>query len=112
MRQVKYKHKLKYLTAAMLCMSLIGCSDSSINNQQQSSQVQKRSPNAADAKEFIEQAQIELSKLSQPAVQAAWAYQTYINQDTAAVSAYLSEQWTSKASVSYTHLTLPTKRIV
>ena len=61
MRQVKYKHKLKYLTAAMLCMSLIGCSDSSINNQQQSSQVQKRSPNAADAKEFIEQAQIELS---------------------------------------------------
>lgn len=98
MRQVKYKHKLKYLTAAMLGMSLIGCSDSSTNNQQQSSQVQKRSPNAADAKEFIEQAQIELSKLSQPAVQAAWAYQTYINQDTAAVSAYLSEKLTSKAS--------------
>ncbi|WP_407646760.1 M2 family metallopeptidase [Fluctibacter halophilus] len=53
---------------------------------------------AADAKTFIENAQQEIEKLQRPAAHAEWAYQTYINQDTAAVTAYLSEKLTSRAS--------------
>ena len=55
-------------------------------------------PTAEDAKTFIANAQKELEKLQMPAAQAAWAYQTYIIQDTAAVSAYLSEKLSSRAS--------------
>lgn len=55
-------------------------------------------PTAEDAKKFIKNAQAELEKLQHPAAQAAWAYQTYIIQDTAAVSAYLSEKLSSRAS--------------
>ncbi|GAB3033139.1 M2 family metallopeptidase [Bowmanella dokdonensis] len=47
---------------------------------------------AEDAKTFIENAQKEMEKLQMPAAQAAWVYATYINQDSAAVSAYLSEK--------------------
>ena len=53
---------------------------------------------AEDAKAFVENAQKELQELSHPAAQAAWAYQTYIIQDTAAVSAYLSEKVSSRSS--------------
>lgn len=53
---------------------------------------------AVEAKAFITNAQLELEKLQLPAAQAAWAYQTYILKDTAAVSAYLSEKLSSRAS--------------
>ena len=53
---------------------------------------------AADAKQFVENAQAEISALSIPAAQAEWAYQTYIIKDTADVTAYLSEKLTSRAS--------------
>ena len=58
----------------------------------------EKSPTAAEAKQFITDAQTELEKLQLPAAQAAWAYQTYIIKDTAAVSAYLSEKLSSRAS--------------
>lgn len=53
---------------------------------------------AQDAEQFLTSAQDELSKLQLPASQAAWAYQTYINQDTAGVSAYLGERFSSRTS--------------
>jgi len=53
---------------------------------------------AQDAEQFLTSAQDELSKLQLPASQAAWAYQTYINQDTAGVSAYLGERFASRTS--------------
>ncbi|GAC32035.1 M2 family metallopeptidase [Paraglaciecola polaris] len=100
MQQHKYKRKntLNLITAAILGISLMGCTDNSTATSNHAKQIEKKPFNAADAKTFIETTQIELTKLSQPAAQAAWAYQTYINQDTAAVSAYLSEKYTSKAS--------------
>ena len=48
---------------------------------------------AEDARSFVDEAQQERAKLQIPQAQADWAYQTYINQDTAAVSAYLSENF-------------------
>lgn len=72
-----------------------GCSDDSTT-------ASKNTPapklTAADAKKFLEESQAELAKLQYPASQAAWAYQTYIIQDTANVSAYLSEKLSSRAS--------------
>ncbi|ALS98870.1 M2 family metallopeptidase [Lacimicrobium alkaliphilum] len=65
-------------------------------------QPESQSPDTAkaltpeDARNFLKDAQAELEKLQLPAVQAAWAYATYINQDTAAVSAYLSEKLSSR----------------
>lgn len=53
---------------------------------------------AQDAEQFLTSAQDELSKLQLPASQAAWAYQTYINRDTAGVSAYLGERFSSRTS--------------
>ncbi|NCP64214.1 MAG: M2 family metallopeptidase [Paraglaciecola sp.] len=50
---------------------------------------------AADAQQFVSEAQAELAKLQYPAAQAAWVYQTNINQDTAALTAYLSEKHSS-----------------
>lgn len=51
-----------------------------------------------DAIIFLQTVQADIEKLQLPAAKAEWAYQTYINQDTAAVTAYLSEKLTSKAS--------------
>ncbi|MEH6710138.1 MAG: M2 family metallopeptidase [Paraglaciecola polaris] len=100
MQQHKYKRKntLNLITTAILGISLMGCTDNSTATSNHAKQIEKKPFNAADAKTFIETTEIELTKLSQPAAQAAWAYQTYINQDTAAVSAYLSEKYASKAS--------------
>ncbi|MCC2604184.1 M2 family metallopeptidase [Planctobacterium marinum] len=74
---------------------------SGCNNASETATVEKapeKQPTAEDAKTFIANAQKELEKLQLPAAQAAWAYQTYIIQDTAAVSAYLSEKLSSRAS--------------
>lgn len=46
----------------------------------------------ADARAFLAKVDADVSKLSQPAAHAAWAYATHINYDTAQVSAYFSEQ--------------------
>jgi peptidyl-dipeptidase A len=45
-----------------------------------------------DAKTFVIEAQQALEKLQLPSAQAAWVYQTHINEDTAALSAYMSEK--------------------
>lgn len=47
---------------------------------------------AQDAQEFLLKVEADISKLSQPAAHAAWAYATHINYDTAKVNAYFSEQ--------------------
>ncbi|WP_299074421.1 M2 family metallopeptidase [uncultured Paraglaciecola sp.] len=54
---------------------------------------------ADDAKQFVDTAQQKLGKLSLPSAQAAWVYQTHINQDTAALSAYFSEKYGSLSSL-------------
>jgi len=63
-----------------------------------SSVTAKPAANSQDAKLFVENAQQELQKLRLPSAQAAWVYQTHINQDTAALSAYLSEKSSSLSS--------------
>ncbi|XOV78245.1 MAG: M2 family metallopeptidase [Aestuariibacter sp.] len=80
-------------------LTLIACGPSEDNTtaEQKAAPVMKQ-PTAEEARQFIADAQAELEKLQLPAAQAAWAYATYINQDTAAVSAYLSEKLSSRAS--------------
>lgn len=51
--------------------------------------------NSEQAKQFVDNAQQELEKLRLPSAQAAWVYQTHITQDTAALSAYMSEKYSS-----------------
>ena len=75
------------LSAMMLAFSasLLGC------NQDSSNVTAKPTVSNEDAKQFVEKAQQELEKVRFPSAQADWVYQTHINQDTAALSAYLSE---------------------
>ena len=82
------------LTLTMLGMAAIlaGCQQDSKAEHPSPATEQQKVPSANDAKAFIQAAQTEIEKLQIPASQAAWAYATYINQDTAAVSAYLSEK--------------------
>lgn len=47
---------------------------------------------AQDAKDFLLQAQTDITKLAKPSAHAAWAYATHINFDNAQVSAYFDEQ--------------------
>jgi peptidyl-dipeptidase A len=84
-------------TAIMLAvsLSLSACGDNSTSTE---SAKTTSLPTATDAQLFIENSQAELSKLQLPAAQAAWVYQTNINQDTAALTAYLSEKHSSKSS--------------
>lgn len=84
---------------AALCVAIsLGLSGCGADTQTDSQSNTTKTLTAQDAVAFVEAAQAELTKLQLPAAQAAWAYQTYINQDTAAVSAYLSEKLTSRAS--------------
>ena len=84
---------------ALVIAASLGLTACSQPQQQSQSQQQEPAPlTAQDAKTFVDDAQQELKKLSHPAAQAAWAYQTYIIQDTAAVSAYLSEKVSSRSS--------------
>lgn len=77
-----------------IALGLSGC-----GGENESSAVeQPKALSSVNAKQFVEDSQSELEKLQLPAAQAEWAYQTYINQDTAAVSAYLSEKLSSRAS--------------
>lgn len=92
---LKHKHTLTALLVGA-ALGISGCGDKSSSSDKQASVAQKLT--AQDAKAFVESASAEMEKLQYPAVQAAWAYATYINQDTAAVSAYLSEKLSSRAS--------------
>lgn len=79
----------KYPLSAMMVaisVALLAC------NQESSSVADKPAVSSEDAMQFVDNAQQELAKLSLPSAQAAWVYQTNINQDTAALSAYLSEK--------------------
>lgn len=81
-------------SAIMLSLTLAfsGCGDDSVPSQTSKTKELSAHLTAQDAKEFVEQAQQEVEQLMGPAAQAAWAYQTYINQDTAALSAYMNEK--------------------
>jgi peptidyl-dipeptidase A len=77
-----------------ISIALLACNQepSSVTN------TAKAAPNAEDAKQFVVKAQQDLQKLKLPEAQAAWVYQTHINQDTAALSAYISENYSSLSS--------------
>jgi peptidyl-dipeptidase A len=68
-------------------------------NQDSSSVASTPMTNKEDAKQFVEKAQRELLKLKLPQAQADWVYQTNINQDTAALSAFISEKHSSLSSM-------------
>lgn len=89
------KIKLSALPVA-ISFAIMGCTPPQTENA--AKQLDDKPLTAQDAKTFVEQAQEELHQLQLPAAQAEWAYQTYINQDTAAVTAYLSEKLSSRAS--------------
>lgn len=55
------------------------------------------STTAEDAKAFLVAAQTDLEQLQLPAAQAAWVYQNFITEDTAALSASLGEKLSSAA---------------
>lgn len=78
-------------------LALQGCGTDSAKSDQ-ANQQNADTLTAEDAKSFVANAQSEIEKLQLPAYQAEWAYQTYINQDTAAVTAYLSEKLSSRAT--------------
>lgn len=84
----------RYSTLVIACIVGISACGGSKPNQTETAMPLT----AADAKEFVDNAQKELKELQYPAAQAEWAYQTYIIDDTAAVAAYLSEKLTSRAS--------------
>jgi len=92
---LKHKHTLTALLVGAT-LGISGCGDNASSSDKQASVAKQLT--AEDAKTFVANAQAEMEKLQYPAVQAAWAYATYINQDTAAVSAYLSEKLSSRAS--------------
>ncbi|MDO6712237.1 M2 family metallopeptidase [Aliiglaciecola sp. 2_MG-2023] len=75
-------------------LGLAACGD----KQEASSQSEPQALTKKDAQQFVEKAQQDLAEMLVPAAQAEWAYQTYINQDTAALSAYFNEKVTSKAT--------------
>ncbi|MDN4501203.1 M2 family metallopeptidase [Alteromonadaceae bacterium BrNp21-10] len=87
----------KSLTLSALAISIVlsGCSPAT---QHQQSSTTQQTLTAEDAKDFLKQSQRELEKLQFPGAQAAWSYATNINYDTAAVEAYMSEKYSSKAS--------------
>lgn len=89
------QHRLTF--SALLVSTAIGLAGCG-GEKTTSTATQSKVLTAIDAQKFVTNAQSELEKLQMPAAQAQWAYQTYINQDTAAVSAYLSEKFSSRES--------------
>jgi peptidyl-dipeptidase A len=83
--------KIFNFSALMLALSasLVAC-----NNETNSDPIAAKLT-SEDAKVFVSGAQQALEKLQLPAAQASWVYQTHINQDTAALSAYMSEKFSS-----------------
>ena len=79
------------LNSIMIAMSIA----LSACNQTPDSDSKEAKATPESAKQFVEKAQTELSKLGLPSAQAAWVYQTHINQDTAALAAYMSEKYGS-----------------
>jgi peptidyl-dipeptidase A len=89
---------MKYpLSALMLALSvgLTACSQESKNTHETSVTAKIT---AKDAEQFVANAQQQLEQLRLPSSQASWVYQTHINQDTAALSAYMSEKYSSLSS--------------
>lgn len=82
------KFHLSVLMVA-LSSSFVAC-----NNESNSELIEPELTND-DAAIFVLEAQQELQKLQLRSAQASWVYQTYINTDTAALSAYMSEKHSS-----------------
>ncbi len=77
--------------ALVIALALFGC-----NKEPHSHSEKLVQP--GDPEQFVQRAQQEIEALQLPAAQAAWVYQTYINQDSAALAAYTSEKLSSKAT--------------
>lgn len=86
------------LVAAMVGLSLSGCSQPEQANTQTTPAAETPSLTAADAQAFLKKAQNDIAKIQLPAAHAQWSYATNINVDTAAVSAYLGEQLSTKVA--------------
>ncbi|WP_414830685.1 M2 family metallopeptidase [Alteromonas sp. H39] len=87
------------LVAVMVGLSLSGYSQpENTNSKTSSTATEASSPTAADAKAFLKKAQNDIAKIQLPAAHAQWSYATNINVDTAAVSAYLGEQLSTKVA--------------
>ncbi len=79
---------LKRGCGVMALVALAACGNDTANHA---------NPTAADAKQFLADAQADLQQLQLPAVQAAWVYQNFITEDSAALSANLGEKLSSAA---------------
>jgi peptidyl-dipeptidase A len=75
---------------ALAIITLSACGNNNSSNQQ-------AALTAADAQQFLAEAQADLQQLQLPAVQAAWVYQNFITEDSAALSASLGEKLSSAA---------------
>jgi peptidyl-dipeptidase A len=82
------KFKLSVLMLA-LSASSVAC------NNESNSELIEPELTSEDAAIFVLEAQQELQNLQLRSAQASWVYQTYINTDTAALSAYMSEKHSS-----------------
>jgi peptidyl-dipeptidase A len=82
------KFKLSVLMLA-LSASFVAC------NNESNSELIEPELTSEDAAIFVLEAQQELQNLQLRSAQASWVYQTYINTDTAALSAYMSEKHSS-----------------
>jgi peptidyl-dipeptidase A len=82
------KFKLSVLMLA-LSASFVAC------NNESNSELIEQELTSEDAAIFVLEAQQELQNLQLRSAQASWVYQTYINTDTAALSAYMSEKHSS-----------------
>ncbi|RDV27414.1 peptidase M2 family protein [Alteromonas aestuariivivens] len=88
------KYPTKTLVALIVGTSLIGCGESS-TNAQATDQTMATTLTAQDAKAFLQQAQADIEKIQLPSAHAQWSYATNINLDTAAVAAYMNEQYSN-----------------
>ena len=82
------KFNLSVLIVA-LSASFVAC------NSESKSEIIEPELTSEDAEIFVLEAQQELQKLQLRSAQASWVYQTYINTDTASLSAYMSEKHNS-----------------
>lgn len=88
-------HRKLTVLAAFISVALVGCGEATST---QESIAQEPALTAKDAQAFLQAAQNDISKIQTPAAHAQWSYATNINVDTAAVSAYFDEVFSTKVA--------------
>lgn len=90
---------LRYLVASLIVagLSVSACQQSKDLSapQQQTLTIEQRELTAADAAQFVADAEQRLAKLLHHAERVLWVYQTYINQDTEQLAAVANEEFTT-----------------